>query len=245
MRRSINILTQGSKLSPEAKRKMATLFEAAVSEKASRHKRKIEKLYTRKLKESKERILNRLVNHLDKYHEHVVEEWLEENKLAVQRGVRTEIAESFISGLKKLFEQHHINLPEDKGDLLEQYASKSARLERQLNEQINKNMKERAARKGLERELVLSEACSKLSQGQADKLRRLTEGVSFTTKSDFAEKVTLICENFFEQKRVARRKNLDEEILNSGGIKNSPQKAKQAPEMRFYSQVIDEEVKED
>ena len=245
MRKSIGLLTRGSKLSPQAKDKIATLFEAAVSEKVSKHKAKVTKLYSRKLKESKEKILNRLVNQLDKYHNHVVEEWLQENKLAIQRGVRTEIAESFITGLKALFEQHNINMPEDRGDLLDQYSSKVEKLEKQLNEQINKNVTERAARKSLERELVLSVACTDLTDGQADKLKRLTESVSFTNKRDFADKVALICENFFEQKKAPKAKSIDDKILDSGGFADVETKKSTSPAMRVYSQVIDEEVKED
>ena len=243
MRKTLKILTKGSTLTESTKKKIETLFEAAVRERVEKQRNKYKKLYTKKLHESNKKTLAKLVKKIDQYHGYVVDEWIKENKLAIKQGVRAQVAESFIKNLKKLFETHNISIPNNQANLLDKYAKKVNVLESQLNEQINKNMKERAALKKAYKQLVLKEACSNLSDNQAARLKKMAESVSFTSKSDFQEKIQIIVENFFKSGVKSSRKNfLDEKLLNAGGISTDTPKASKDKVMDLYSRIIADEV---
>ena len=136
----VEALTKDEDLSEEFKSKAATIFEAAVKSKINDAKKKIHASYEEKLKEEVETSKSELVEKVDSYLNYVVEEWMAENKLAIERGIKGEIAEDFINGLKKLFEDHYIDVPDEKYNVLEDQASKIEDLEKKLNEQIEKNV---------------------------------------------------------------------------------------------------------
>ena len=136
----VDALVKDEDLSEEFKSKAATIFEAAVNSKVKEAKKKMMAGYEEKLKEESEKAKGELVEKVDSYLAYVVEEWMKENELALERGIKGEIAEDFISGLKKLFEEHYINVPDEKYDVLEDQASKIDSLQTKLDEEINKNV---------------------------------------------------------------------------------------------------------
>ena len=138
-------LTKDENLSEDFKAKAATIFEAAVKSKITEAKEKMEETYAAKLNEEVEASKAELVEKVDSYLNYVVEEWMAENKLAIERGIKGEIAEDFINGLKKLFEDHYIDVPDEKYNVLEDQASKIEDLEKKLNEQIEKNVEQNKA----------------------------------------------------------------------------------------------------
>ena len=244
MEESIKTLLKGQKLSEEARKKISALFEGAVAKRVANQKKKIVKVYNRKLQESKVKTLTKLVNELDEFHEYAVAEWMKENKLAVEKGIRTQLAEEFIVGLKNLFLEHNFSIPDEDSNLLELSLTKLEKLEKQLNEQYNKTLAEAKKRKAIEKELVLREAAEKLSEPQAEKLRKLCEHVAFTDRSEFEEKIKLITENYFGKKAV-KRDRLDSHVMNSGGIVAEQDEQTIDPTMRAYVSALSSLVKDE
>lgn len=198
----IDALFSGEELSEEFKDKATTIFEAAVR---ARVEAIVEKVVTENeqiIAESAEEFQNQLTEQVDEYLNYVVEQWMEENKLAVETGLRTEIAEEFIGGLKNLFMEHYIEVPEEKADLVEEMATAVASMEEKLNEQIEQN---KALQKSLN-ESKAKEVLSKIVEGlttvQAEKIKTLAEGVEFTTEGEYSQKISVIRENYFPTKKT-------------------------------------------
>jgi hypothetical protein len=197
----VEALTKDEDLSEDFKSKAATIFEAAVKSKINDAKKKMHASYEEKLKEEVETAKSELVEKVDSYLNYVVEEWMQENKLAIERGIKGEIAEDFISGLKKLFEDHYIDVPDEKYNVLEDQASKIEDLEKKLNEQIEKNVEQNKAIGELKRQDIIDEASSDLADTAKEKFNKLAEEVEFSNEEDFKTKVTTIKESYFGGKK--------------------------------------------
>jgi hypothetical protein len=197
----VEALTKDEDLSEDFKSKAATIFEAAVKSKINDAKKKMHASYEEKLKEEVETAKSELVEKVDSYLNYVVEEWMQENKLAIERGIKGEIAEDFISGLKKLFEDHYIDVPDEKYNVLEDQASKIEDLEKKLNEQIEKNVEQNKAIGELKRQDIIDEASSDLADTAKEKFNKLAEEVEFSNEEDFKTKVTTIKESYFGAKK--------------------------------------------
>jgi len=196
----VEALTKDENLSEDFKSKAATIFEAAVKSKITEAKEKMEKAYDEKLQEEIESSKAELVEKVDSYLNYVVEEWMAENKLAVERGIKGEIAEDFINGLKKLFEDHYIDVPDEKYNVLEDQASKIEDLEQKLNEQIEKNVELNKVNGGLKRQDIIDEASSDLADTAKEKFSKLVEEVEYSNENDFRTKVSTIKESYFGKK---------------------------------------------
>lgn len=197
------LTSEDSNLSEEFKDKAAIIFEAAVKSKVSAEIERLEEQFQTELSEQVEQVKTDLVEKVDGYLSYVVESWMEENKVAVDTGLRTEIAESFINSLKGVFEQHYVEVPETKYDLVDDLATKVAELEEQLNASTADNIKLTEAVSELRREQIIAEATAGMVEIDAAKLKSLVEDVDFESEETFVKKVSVIKESYFKTKKSA------------------------------------------
>ena len=199
----VDALVKDEDLSEEFKSKAATIFEAAVNSKVKEAKKKMMAGYEEKLKEESEKAKGELVEKVDSYLAYVVEEWMKENEIALERGIKGEIAEDFISGLKKLFEEHYINVPDEKYDVLEDQASKIDSLQTKLDEEINKNVELSKANSQATKAQIVAEMGEDLADTAKEKFNKLAEEVEYSNENDFRAKVKTIKESYFGKKEVS------------------------------------------
>lgn len=187
-------------LSEEFKQKAATVFEAAIKSKVKEIAEDIQADYDKKLTEETSKSKDELVEKVDSYLAYVVEEWMKENELALERGIKGEIAEDFIGGLKKLFEDHYIDVPDEKYNVLEDQSSKIEELNKKLNESIEKNVELSKENGKLQRQDIIDEASKELAETQKEKFNKLAEEVEYSNEEDFKSKVATIKESYFGKK---------------------------------------------
>jgi hypothetical protein len=187
-------------LSEEFKQKAATVFEAAIKSKVKEIAEEIEADYNQKFEEETSKAKDELVEKVDAYLSYVVEEWMKENELALERGIKGEIAEDFISGLKKLFEDHYIDVPDEKYNVLEDQASKIEELEKKLNESIEKSVELSKVNGTYARQIIIDESSKELAETQKEKFSKLAEEIDYKNEEDFKTKVATIKESYFGKK---------------------------------------------
>ena len=197
VKEDVDALVEGEDLSEEFKQKASTIFEAAVKSKIRPEVERIELEKTQEIAEDMETFKTELAEKVDGYLDYVVSEWMKENELAIERGLKGEIAEDFITGLKALFEEHYIDVPDEKYDILESQAQKIEELEGKLNETIGKLTEKKQSEDSLVREAVIKEVSSDLADTQSEKFASLVEDVEFTDKESFEEKLNTLKENYF------------------------------------------------
>jgi hypothetical protein len=193
----ITALVNGEEISEEFKEKASTIFEAAIKSKLRSEVERIESAKVQEVAEETNRIHSELTEKVDAYMGYVVEEWMKENEIAIERGLKGEIAEDFISGLKSLFEEHYIDVPDEKYDILGSQAEKLDDLEAKLNEQIEKSAELKKANNQLVRESVFAEVASDLADTEAEKFKALAEDVDFTDEDTFRSKLDTLKESYF------------------------------------------------
>ena len=193
----VSALTEGEELSEEFKDKAATIFEAAVKSKIRSEVARIEMEKTQEVAEEINTIRDELTEKVDAYMNYVVEEWMKENEIAIERGLKGEIAEDFISGLKSLFEEHYIDVPDEKYDILGSQSDKIDELEAKLNEQIEKTADLKKSHDVLVRESVFVEVASDLADTEVEKFKSLAEDVDFTDEDSFRGKLDTLKESYF------------------------------------------------
>ena len=205
----VNALLGGEELSKEFREKAKTIFEAALKSKISDIKEQLEAQYSVALGEEVEEMKVELQERVDSYLEYVADEWLQENELAVERGLKTEMTESFMEGMKSLFEEHYVSIPEEKYDVLSAMTDKLDDMETKLNEQIEKNI-------GLNKRLgesvatsILGDVSEGLAQTQKEKLASLAEGVEFESEESFKEKLTTLRESYFSETKAVPQSSAD------------------------------------
>ena len=206
----VDALVQGEELSEDFKKKAATIFEAAVKSKIRPEVERIEEEKSQEIADEMETFKTELAEKVDGYLDYVVGEWMKENELAIERGLKGEIAEDFITGLKSLFEEHYIDVPDEKYDILESQAQKIEELESKLNETMNKLTEKKQSEDSLVREATIKEVSSDLAETQVEKFASLVEDVEFTDKESFEEKLNTLKENYFP-KSVPSEQTLTEE----------------------------------
>ena len=197
----VDALVKDEDLSEEFKTKAATIFEAALNSKVKEAKKKMHAGYEEKLKTESEKAKGELVEKVDSYLAYVVEEWMKENELALERGIKGEIAEDFISGMKKLFEEHYISVPDEKYDVLEDQASKIDSLEKKLNEEIEKNVELTKANSEKTKTQIVAEMSEDLADTAKEKFNKLAEEVEYSNETDFRAKISTIKESYFGAKK--------------------------------------------
>jgi len=205
MDEDVNALLGGEELSEEFREKAKVVFEAALNSKVKEIQDVLESQYAAQLDEAKEELKTSLQERVDAYLEYVCEEWMTENELAVEHGIKSEMTESFLSGMKSLFEEHYVTIPEDKYDVLESMVEKLDDMETKLNEQIDKNI-------GLNKRLaessaqdVLTQVSSGLAETQKEKLASLAESVEFESEEEYREKLETLKESYFSRTAPAAK----------------------------------------
>jgi hypothetical protein len=191
------LVDSDANLSEEFKEKSAVLFEAALTSRIAVEAEKLEEQYQSKLDEAVDGIRSELVEKIDGYLNYVVEQWMEENELAVETGLRAEIAESFIDSLKQVFVEHYVEVPEGKADLVDGLAEQVEELEEQLQAATEKSVKLAESVEGLTREKLVVEATEGMIATDAEKLKSLVESIEFEDQESFAKKVSIIKEAHF------------------------------------------------
>lgn len=197
-------------LSEAFKEKAATIFEAAINVKLSEEVARLEEQYEEQLTEATEEIKNDLAEKVNSYLNYVVENWMEENELAIEQSIRTEVAENFMENLKALFVESYIEVPESKVDLVDALADEVAELEEQLNTALNDNIELSESLLASKKEAVLAEAKEGLTIQQADKLAKLVEGIEASSVESFTKKVATIKEAYFSQKEVVVAEDVED-----------------------------------
>ena len=219
----VDALVGDSDLSEEFKQKAATIFEAAIKAKVKEESQRLQGEYETKLKEDTETHKAELVEKVDSYLNYVVEEWMQENKIAIERGIKGEIAEDFIGGLKKLFEDHYIDVPDEKYNVLEDQASKIEDLEKKLNEEIEKNVKLNKDNGELKKEEIIAKSSEDLTDVEAEKFNKLAEEVEYANEEDFTSKVKTIKESYFGKKEEAKSGDIDDVAVGDGSEQVDPE----------------------
>lgn len=198
MSEDINALFAGeSELSEDFKNKAKTIFEAAVSRKLEEQKKIMEQNYAETLAEEVESIKSELAENVDDYLNYVVEQWSAENEVAIEAGLRSELTEEFISGLKNLFAEHYIDIPEDKVNVVEELGAKVEELENKLNEEIERNVNLNKQLNESKVNEILTNACDGLTDTQVEKLKSLAEGIEYSDASEYSQKITTLRESYF------------------------------------------------
>ena len=218
----VDALVGDSDLSEEFKQKAATIFEAAIKAKVKEESQRLQGEYETKLAEDTEAHKAELVEKVDSYLNYVVEEWMQENKIAIERGIKGEIAEDFIGGLKKLFEDHYIDVPDEKYNVLEDQASKIEDLEKKLNEEIEKNVKLNKDNGELKKEEIIKKSSEDLTDVEAEKFNKLAEEVEYSSEEDFTTKVKTIKESYFGKKEEAKSNDIDDVAVGDGSEQVDP-----------------------
>ena len=190
-------LTEGEELSEEFKTKAATIFESAVKTKVRTELEKIQEQNDKVIEEMAESTINDMTEKVDDYLNYVVEQWMEENQLAIERGLKGEIAEDFISGMKALFEDHYIDVPDEKYDILEANLTKIEELEEKLNKQMDENIQLKKQKGELVKESMISDIADGMTDTETEKFQSLVEDVEFSDEDSYKEKLQTIRESYF------------------------------------------------
>ncbi len=214
----VNALLGGEELSEEFKEKAKTIFEAALNSKVKEIQETLEVQYEEKLQEAREELKASLQERVDSYLEYVSQEWLDENTLAIEHGLKTEMTESFLGGMKSLFEEHYVTIPEDKYDVLESMVEKLDDMETKLNEQIDKNI-------GLNKRLgestasnILESVSEGLAATQKEKLASLAESVEFESEDEYRGKLEVLKESYFSRTATESAKETSKAQTLSEGV---------------------------
>lgn len=230
----IEALVGGEDLSEEFKNKAKTVFEAAVSAKVRDIKEELESQKRDEIVEASNEIKEELVNKVDSFLGYVAEEWVKDNELAIERGLKSELTENFISGLKALFEDHYVEVPDDKLDVVDELASKIEEVEAKLNEEVSKNIDLSQERDALVRDKVVSEMSSDLTSSEVEKLTKLIEDLD--QDEDFESNVKTIKESYFSGSKETLQ--LDEEVVSDSDENASTEDKILDPSMAAYSAAI-------
>ena len=235
VKEDIEAIVNGEDLSEDFKTKASTIFEAAVSAKVlSEVNQRIDELetnYKKEITDAKEEHLSTVTEKVDGYLNYVTEEWMKENELAVEKGIRSELVEDFMTGLKNLFTEHYIDIPEEKVDLVDDLFEKVEELEQKLDESINTSVdikKELAEYKKAE---TLREVSEDLADTEKEKLGKLADGIDFEDKSQYSEKLEVIKENYFPKQQ---KETITEELENTEVEEQDSSESDVDPVMKRY-----------
>ena len=214
----MDALVGGEDLSEEFKTKAATIFETAVSAKVisevNQRVEELEEQYVQEITEAKEEHKSTMTEKVDGYLNYVVEEWMTENELAVEKGIRSELVEDFMTGLKTLFTEHYIDIPEEKVDLVDDLFGKVEDLEQKLDESINSNVEMKKELAEFKKEETLREVSKDLADTEKEKLGKLAEGIDFEDEQQYTEKLEVIKENYFPTS-TTKTETITEELENT------------------------------
>jgi hypothetical protein len=212
----INALIAGEELSEEFQDKARTIFETAIKSKVATVKEELQSAYEKVLVEEVEAVKKDLTARVDSYLEYVADEWVKENQLSVEEGLKAEMTDSFLDGMKKLFEEHYVTIPEDKYDVLESMVDKLDEMESKLNEQIDKNVNLNRRLAESVADVIFSEVTEGLALSQKDKLAKLAENVEFDSEDTYREKLVKLKESYFPSNTSAPKKDDSDTLISEG-----------------------------
>ena len=234
-------LLEGEELSEEFQNKAKTIFEAAIKTKVVEIKEELQESYATALVEELDKIKEGLTERVDGYLEYVADEWMQENALQVEAGLKTEMTESFLEGMKSLFEEHYVTIPEEKYDVLNSMVDKLDEMESKLNEQIDRNVALNRRLAESNADGVFTAVAEGLADTQKEKLATLAENVEFESETDYREKLETLKESYFPSKASAPKntsENLSEEVSTEEVISEEA-----TPRMQAYLNVLSRAVK--
>jgi len=237
----VQALLEGEELSEDFQNKARTIFETAIKTKVGEIKEELNESYANALVEELETIKTGLTERVDSYLEYVADEWLQENALQVEAGLKTEMTESFMEGMKSLFEEHYVTIPEEKYDVLNSMVDKLDEMENKLNEQIERNMALNSRLAESTADVIFADVAEGLADTQKEKLATLAENVEFESESDYREKLGTLKESYFPSKTSAPKstsENLSEEVSTD---EVAPQEY--APAMQAYLNTLSRSAK--
>ena len=238
VKEDVAALTEGEELSEEFKQKAETIFEAAVVARVKAETARIEEEFETRLNEQVEKNVEGLVEQVDGYLGYVAEQWIENNELALERGMKSEILEGFVEGLKGLFEQHYIDVPEERFDVLGDMEQKMEELEDKLNEQVKKNIEAQKVISEHQRKEILDIAKEGLTDTEVEKLVGLSEELAFDDAETFAKKIQTIRESYFTNK--AKSDTIVESVISDEPVEELTEEVKKPvdPQMAAYMSAL-------
>ena len=236
----VQALFEGEELSEEFQDKARTIFEAAVTSKVAEMQESLTEAYQEALVEEVVAIKEELTERLDSYLEYVADEWFQENALAVEQGLKSEVTESFLDGMKALFEDHYVTIPEDKYDVLESMVDKLDEMESKLNEQIANNVALNKRLAESTSDVIFAEVAEGLAHSQKDKLASLVEKVEFESEADYREKLVTLKKSYFPEQTStpSTSENLSEEVSTNEVISEEV-----SPMMQAYLDTLSRAAK--
>lgn len=237
MKEHIDAMFNGEDLSEDFKQKASTIFEAAITSRLNEEVARLEEQYATKLDEAIVEVTEEIAAKLDDYLNYCVEQWMKDNQVAIEASLKTEVTEDFMEGLKNLFAENYIEIPEDKLDVLEQLTTKVEELENKLNTQVSENIELSKSISNYAKEEIFSEVSEGLAMTQVEKLRQLAEGIDFDSADSYKTKLVLVKENYFpsaQQQQVVSEE--DEAIGNNELTEDAPKF--QDPSMKRYFSAI-------
>jgi len=208
----VNALLAGEELSEEFQEKARTIFETVIKSKVAEIKESLQASYEQALVEEIEAIKEGLTDRVDAYLEYVADEWISENALAVEHGLKTEMSESFLAGMKQLFEDHYVTIPEDRYDVIENMVDKLDEMEAKLNEQIERNVALNRRLAESVADVIFAEVTEGLALSQKDKLASLAENVEFDSEESYREKLVTLRESYFPSRTAGTQRNASENL---------------------------------
>ena len=229
----INALIAGEELSEEFQNKARTIFEAAIGSKVASIKEELEKSYESKLVEEVDEIKVALTERIDSYLEYVAQEWVEENHLVIENGLKTEMTESFLEGMKSLFEEHYVTIPDEKYDVLNSMVEKLDEMESKLNEQIDRNVSLNRRLAESTADVIFAEVTEGLAISSRDKLESLAEKIEFESETDYREKLETLKESYFPSHPNAQKQKT--ETISEGVASASSEQVSKSMEVYMAS----------
>ena len=229
----VEALLAGEELSEEFQEKARTIFETAIKSKVSEIKEEMQEAYAQALVEEIDTIKEGLTERLDAYLEYVADEWIQENVLAVEAGLKTEMTESFLQGMKGLFEEHYVTIPEDRYDVIESMVDKLDEMETKLNEQIERNVALNRRLAESTADVIFAEVAEGLALSQKDKLATLAENVEFDSETDYREKLVTLRKSYFPEQHSTPKEHT--ETISEG---TSVEQSSASPLMETYLKTL-------
>lgn len=241
MKEDMDKMFEGEDLSEQFKEKATTFFEAAVHAKLQEQVTRLEEEYEQKLEEAIATITEEITTTVDEYMDYVVNEWMEENEVAIETSLRTQVTEEFMEGLRALFIEHNMDVPEEKVDVVESLVDEIEELKAKLNEAVDSNIQLTKHINEQTKELVFAEVAEGLADTQADKFKTLAEGVEFTDADTFKRKLEIVKESYFSSKKSAEL-IVESEIDNAEPLQESKSTVSD-PVVKAYVQAISRTIK--
>ena len=220
MKEDVAALTEGEDLSEEFKAKAATIFESAVKAKLVEEIENLESEYENKVNEKVSEVKEEIVEKVDAYLNYVVEEWMKENELAIEKGLRNEITEDFIGGLKSLFESHYIDVPQEKFDVIENQAAEIEKLKEEVNKTIEKNVELNQKIGEFAREDIINDVSSDLAITESEKLKGLAESIEYKDAASFRKSVETLKNSYFPKTKASDNESNEVAENNAGSDMN-------------------------